>query len=63
MHYEVERKVTAQNACREDILRGLPGWLAGFPEGSCIRLGRESEPGNEGLIDGQQSVSLFIQQA
>lgn len=32
MHYEVERKVTAQNACREDILRGLPGWLAGFPE-------------------------------
>jgi len=32
MHYKVKRKVTAHNECREDILRELPGWLAGFPE-------------------------------
>ena len=32
MHYEVKKKVIDQNECREDILRELPGWLAGFPE-------------------------------
>ena len=32
MRYKAKRKVTAQNECREDILRELSGWLTGFPE-------------------------------
>lgn len=59
MYYEVKGKTQPRINVEKTNAEGAAR-LAGRPlRGSSIRLGGKSEPGKEGLSDGQQSISPF----